>query len=278
MNNVFIRKSIKSSNINNSLTLKEVFKRIEELNLNMDKKEDDIKNLINEKDNIIQEMNNKLLIQEKEINKYKTKIENLKKEIKEINNNIKKKDDIINEINNKLLNQNENINDNNNKIGTLYEKINELFFIYNNFDERIQENKDEIKFLKTIISDKCEQNYLFHNNIMPNIGTNYNMNNNNRQNIGIQHKYNDNQSHIDIKKKNIIFKTLNGEMKSIICENGTTISNMIKKYLMEIGNTGLINAENINFTFNAKKISINDNTKIEEYFQNIQSPIIQVYI
>ena len=57
----------------------------------MNKKEDDIKNIINEKDDIIQEIKNKLLAQEKELKKNKNEIKNLSELIEKINKENKKK-------------------------------------------------------------------------------------------------------------------------------------------------------------------------------------------
>ena len=51
--------------INNEI--KNLQNQIKELNIKLNKKEDDIKNIINEKDMIIEQINNKLLEQEKTI-------------------------------------------------------------------------------------------------------------------------------------------------------------------------------------------------------------------
>lgn len=59
----------------------EVQKIYKDLNFNMNKKEDDLKNLINEKDLIIQEMDKKLQEQEKIIYKNKYKIKTLNEKL-----------------------------------------------------------------------------------------------------------------------------------------------------------------------------------------------------
>ena len=59
----------------------EVQKIYRDLNFNMNKKEDDLKNLINEKDLIIQEMDKKLQEQEKIIYKNKYKIKTLNEKL-----------------------------------------------------------------------------------------------------------------------------------------------------------------------------------------------------
>ena len=87
----------------------DIYNQIEELKLNINKKEDDLKNLINEKDNMIKKLNDKILNQE-------TKIRNNENEIKKLNNKIeelikqnikelKEEDNKINIINNMILNE-----------------------------------------------------------------------------------------------------------------------------------------------------------------------------
>ena len=61
-------------------------KRIAQLEIMMNKKEDDLKNIINEKDRIIQEMNDKLIYQEKMIKENKEEIKYLKNAINMMNN------------------------------------------------------------------------------------------------------------------------------------------------------------------------------------------------
>ena len=53
--------------------------KLEILNTNMNKKEDDIKNIINEKDIIIKEMNEKINKQEKQLEEQKKEIDDLNK-------------------------------------------------------------------------------------------------------------------------------------------------------------------------------------------------------
>jgi len=139
-----------------------IYKLIESLQINMNKKEDDLKNQINEKDQLIKELNDKLLNQENkikenenEIIKLNIKIENLKKEnnneLKEIKDKINKNISLISNQDNKLnkiykiidkIIQKGNLNDN---IQILFQSdefnnldINEFktkFKNYNNFKE-----------------------------------------------------------------------------------------------------------------------------------------------
>ena len=73
--------------MNRSISLEqniEVEKMYKDLNFNMNKKEDDLKNLINEKDLIIQEMDKKLQKQEKIIYKNKNKIKTLNEKLNQV--------------------------------------------------------------------------------------------------------------------------------------------------------------------------------------------------
>ena len=102
---------------------------INELTLKINKKEDDIKNIINEKDNIIKEMNIKLLNQEKE---NKNELLKLNNKIDEIYEKLNINDNMINNIKNE---NNETINYINNNI---LEKHNDL-------SKRIDDKYEEIK-------------------------------------------------------------------------------------------------------------------------------------
>ena len=51
----------------NNINLQSLFNKIEELKLTINKKEDDIKNIINEKDTIIEQLNERILNQERRI-------------------------------------------------------------------------------------------------------------------------------------------------------------------------------------------------------------------
>jgi len=110
---------------------------INELSLKINKKEDDIKNIINEKDNIIKEMNIQLLNQEKE-NKNKLLILNNK--IDEIYEKLKLNDNMIYNLKNK---NNEAIND-----------INNIFVNEKNaLIKRIDDKYEEIKQINQNISN-----------------------------------------------------------------------------------------------------------------------------
>ena len=68
-------------------------------------------------------------------------------------------------------------------------------------------------------------------------------------------------------KMNIIFKTTKGNVNTLVFDYGTTIDEILKKYLNEIGRPDLINNKNkIFFVYNACQLRFGDKTKIEDYF------------
>jgi len=91
------------------INIEKINEEIKELKLNMSKKEDDIKNLINSKNDEIIELNNKIIMQENVLIKYENELKKLDNKIEELNNrlndNINKKDIKINLLNNILFNQ-----------------------------------------------------------------------------------------------------------------------------------------------------------------------------
>ena len=128
---------------------------INELTLKINKKEDDIKNIINEKDNIIKEMNVKLLNQEKENKNELLKINNKNDEIYEklnlndnkINNLKNENNETINYINNNI------VKENNALIKRIDDKYEEMKQINQNVNNAL---KNEIDLLKV-----KDENYIF---------------------------------------------------------------------------------------------------------------------
>ena len=93
----------------NEIKIEKINQEIKEIKLNMNKKEDDLKNLINNKDEEIIKLNNKIIMQENMLIKYENEIKKLDNKIEELikrlNDTINKKDIKINLLNNILLNQ-----------------------------------------------------------------------------------------------------------------------------------------------------------------------------
>lgn len=131
-----------TNSINISKQINNIYHIIKELNLKINKKEDDIKHIINEKDDIINKMNIKILEQENIIKTNQKQISNL---------NIK-----INELINLLKNDK---NENNAKIKNIDEEI-----IRQNYDMeyKLEQLKNNISFEKYILKQK-DENYILLN-------------------------------------------------------------------------------------------------------------------
>ena len=100
------------------------------------------------------------------------------------------------------------------------------------------------------------------NNIMNNMNMMEPMNNNNESNV---------------KQKSIIFKTLEGIQRLITFKYGTTVGEVLKKYLKEVGRPELIGrSDRIAFVYNLEKLSFDDQSKIEEKFSRNITPKILV--
>ena len=136
-----------------------IFRQIEELKLNINKKEDDWKNLINEKDNIIKILNEKLLEQEKritnnerEIKILNEKILNQKSKIEEIDTKngkeLKEKENQINKINNSVTIQEKEIKEIKTDLNNINIHLTLKCFTRKSFRERISSELSKVKILE----------------------------------------------------------------------------------------------------------------------------------
>ena len=79
-----------------------------------------------------------------------------------------------------------------------------------------------------------------------------------------------------IEKKIIIFKTTYGTKIQLCVDYGTTVGDVLIKYLLKINRPELINSSAISFLYNARKIQFGDKTKIEDFFGCNEYPNIVV--
>ena len=77
-------------------------------------------------------------------------------------------------------------------------------------------------------------------------------------------------------KMNFIFTTTSGNKKLLSIPFGTTVGDVLKKYLIEINRPELINKDGIIFSYNANKITFDNKTKIGDYFKSNLCPKIVV--
>ena len=153
--------------------------------------------------------------------------------------------------------------------------INNLTFKLNNtrnIDEEIlinNEMKKENECLSSLLNIKkneLNQQNMMNNNIIQNMINNPNENNNwigfNQMNIGEPIINKD-----PIQKVNVIFKDQRGHENNIKVDFGTTINELLEKYVKSISRPDLIGENSmIVFTYNAKRIGFGDQTKVESLF------------
>jgi hypothetical protein len=78
-------------------------------------------------------------------------------------------------------------------------------------------------------------------------------------------------------KINITFKTTSKAKTNIVADYGQTMSDIILLYLKKEGKENLFKrCSGIFFLFNAQMIDVFDETKVEDFFKNISSPLIIV--
>ena len=267
MNHSLNEKSKQKNNISYNINnIEDIINKIKILNVNINKKEDDIKNIINEKDDIIQKINNRLLSQEKELTKNKNEIKNLNELVGKINKENKKKDKILQNMKDKLLDQEKIINEYKNKINGLDNKIIEMK--NSQYDYKalgIGEQKNNIDGKFHVKQNNINQNI----NDMKRCNTNMIMNNN-----GQFQAY----CNYDLSPKiTIIFRAENGETKLFNFNFGNTLKETFIAYIQRINKAQKINDKDFSFLFNGIKLSFWDKTKIENYFSDCINPTIYVF-
>jgi len=131
------------------INIEKINEEIKELKLNICKKEDDLKNLINSKNDEIIELNNKIIMQENVLIKYENELKKLDNKIEELtnrlNDTINKKDIKINLLNNILFNQEYQI-----------KEIKENIINNNGGNEPIVKNQ-KYNFINEILIEICKK-------------------------------------------------------------------------------------------------------------------------
>ena len=81
-------------------------------------------------------------------------------------------------------------------------------------------------------------------------------------------------------KINVIFKTTQGVTHTLVYNYGTTVDDVLKKYLKRVNREDLMNDEQnkgkICFLFNAAQLKFGDKTTIENFFKGISNPKVVV--
>ena len=77
-------------------------------------------------------------------------------------------------------------------------------------------------------------------------------------------------------KQNVIFQSNLGGTKGMHFDYGTTIGDALKKYLIDINKPEFIRNKKIYFLYNGRKINLDDETKIEKFFEGCTYPQVLV--
>ena len=203
----------------------------------------------------VDEMKEKIIEQEKTIKKNRKEIIKLHNKINEVNELLEIKEGEIQTVKSMLINQDKKYK---NDLEILNNKINDIVKEKNNKIETLEKNLSlqENKFTNEINNIKIFMDYL--GEIIQNNG---------------QNNY---VSDISLPKINICFKNFNGKQKIITYDYGTPLNQALKNYLTQIGKIQDNKDTNkINFTYDAKKLSLEDETPIEIVFSPNTSVTVQ---
>ena len=100
----------------------------------------------------------------------------------------------------------------------------------------------------------------------------YNIGNNQQQNIN-----QGNSCPLFEEYINLVFKTTGGLITNLNVKRGTPVFEALSLYLKRVGKPELFNPNSgIFFLYNARKINIYDNTKIENFINLVMGPTIMV--
>jgi hypothetical protein len=161
-----------------------------------------------------------------------------------------------------------------------------------NIGMQIQNIGNQIKYMNNMnnMNNMCNENNMNNNmnfpNNMPNsmmgmggmgmMMMNMNMNNDEEWMKGFKMASEEINDEIKDEIK-ILFKTTQGIETNIFAKKGTTIDEIIKKYLNDVNKPELIKQENsLTFLFNAQRLKLGDKRKIENFFKNVSDPLIFV--
>ena len=88
----------------------------------------------------------------------------------------------------------------------------------------------------------------------------------------------DNDVNDQAPKTNIIFKTTQGTTHTLVYNYGTTIDQVLSKYLNRVGRPELYQEKSnkICFLFNASQLKFGDQTKVEVFFKGVINPKVVV--
>ena len=151
-----------------------------------------------------------------------------------------------------------------------------------NFSEQIQDIKNQLQNFQLQQPNINTFNNSFNN--FPFNDLYMKMNNCNVFNNNFYNNFNQKENkNLQNKIMNIIFKSVSGRIRIIVCDHGTTVNEVLEKFLRSIGKPEFINKEDVNYICNTGTIygppyslKFGDETKIEDYFIDKNNNIITV--
>ena len=268
------------------------------MNINNNFKSDMINNNINQYQNI--NINNNFSLDKN--NNNLNQCMNINKNENFINQNNMMKNNMNNNFNPNLLMMNDYLKQNNiNLNNNLNQNIMNMNNSSNNFNQNMMinntngnnifnqnlmiNNNNYNQNLMINDNNSFNQNKMINNNILNN---NFNATNNVHIPQMLQMSDLENEEwlkafqlgvdEVNLPRLKVRFKTTQGVDNNITVEYGTTIDQLLKKYLTIQKREYLIEYEshNIVFLFNAKQIKLGDKTKVEQFFKNIINPMVVV--
>ncbi len=153
---------------------------------------------------------------------------------------------------------------------------------YLNINKQIKRIIEQIKSIDMRINNPMGNAFGMgmNNNMMNNMGMGMNNNMMNDMGMGMNNNMINNiKQTIPKETKRIKFDASSGSTITIDTAYGTSLSELAKKYFKELKKPELINEvdKKIIFLYNGEKLSLKNNTKIEEIFKNIDFLIITVF-
>ena len=148
---------------------------------------------------------------------------------------------------------------------------------YTNINQQFMNNNYQIPNMIINNTNFYPNNNLIHNfNMNNNISPWMNMYITPNQNVGLNNLTNGNNNNPNM---NVIFTTATGNKDNISVKYGTTIDQLLTKYMIRINRPDLIGDKSYKkiFLFNCCKLRFGDQTPVEKFFKNAGIPKVVVY-
>ena len=180
---------------------------------------------------------------------------NLNQNIKNNNNNFNNFNLNDNMMNNAYNNNNNNNNGQNNNINNFYNQNQNMNINNNNYNPMMGMMKQEMTGINPLMmnmNEMMQNNYAQDEEWMKGFQ------------LGVE----------EMNSKETIFTTIQGHKTNINVKKGTTIDELLRKYLKNENREYLINNKEIVYLYNGTALKFGNNTKIETFFEDIKPQIV----